>query len=221
MNEKVANGRLTAESCQSLKDLRDEREVLITVPGARWHIDATKWKQRRFASDMLVKLLAIFRLVSPKPLLQLVLYLLLFSTAAVPRARKAVEKKSENYRPEIPKGFTPKERIAYNSIVHCIQRRYKSDAQETFEKYDKDNDGIASVGEILRFFEDCQLEPYFRRKRWVERAIGKLDKDQDGKLSVYDLHQATIETAPISFKLTEACYDKECVARTGPRNRRL
>ena len=179
---------------------------------------ATKRKQRLFAPDMPVKSLAVFRIVSPKPLLRIVFYLVLFSTAAVPGA---VEEKSETYRPEVSKGFTPKEKIAYNTIVGCIQRRYKSDAQETFEKYDKDNDGIASVGEILRFFEDCQLEPYFRRKRWVERAIGKLDKDQDGKLSVYDLHQATIETAPISFKLTEACYDKECVARTGPRNRRL
>ena len=168
--------------------------------------------------DMPVKSLAVFCIRSPKHLLQFISYLLLVSTVAVPQA---IEGKRETYRPEVSKGFTPKEKVAYDTIVACVQRRYKSDAQETFEKYDKDNDGIASVGEILRFFEDCELEPYYRRKRWVERAIGKLDKDSDGKLSVYDLHQATLETAPLSFKLTEACYDKECVARTGPRNRRL
>ena len=102
---------------------------------------------------MPVKSLAVFRIVSPKPLLQLVLYLLLFSTAAVPKGQ--LRKEAKLIDQKVSKGFTPKEKIAYNTIVGCIQRRYKSDAQETFEKYDKDNDGIASVGEILRFFEDC------------------------------------------------------------------
>ena len=99
--------------------------------------------------------------------------------------------------------------------------RYKSDAQETFEKYDNNNNGVANIGEIIKFFKDCKLDSYYTRKRWVQRIINKLDQNQDGDLTIYELHQITLKTAPLTFKLTEACYDKECVARTGPRNKRI
>ena len=47
------------------------------------------------------------------------------------------------YRPEVSRGLTPKEKIAYESVVTCIRVKYKGDAQETFEKYDNNKTGIA------------------------------------------------------------------------------
>ena len=129
--------------------------------------------------------------------------------------------KNTVYRPQVSPGLTPKESIAYKAIVGCIQEKYNSDAQEAFEKYDNNNNGVANTGEILKLFEDCELDSYFRRKRWVQRIINKLDQNQDGDLTIYELHQITLNIAPLTFKLTEACYDKECVARTGPRNKRI
>lgn len=125
------------------------------------------------------------------------------------------------YRPEVSRGFTPKEKIAYESVVTCIRVKYKGDAQETFEKYDNNNNGVANIGEIIHFLKDCKLDSYYTRKRWVERIINKLDQNKDGDLTIYELHQITLKTSPLTFKLTEACYDKECVARTGPRNKRI
>ena len=81
--------------------------------------------------------------------------------------------------------------------------------------------GVANIGEIIHFLKDCKLDSYYTRKRWVERIINKLDQNKDGDLTIYELHQITLKTSPLTFKLTEACYDKECVARTGPRNKRI
>ena len=69
---------------------------------------ATKRKQRRFAPDMPVKSLAVFRIVSPKPLLQLVFYLVLFSTAAVPGA---VEERAKLIGPKYRKGLRRKRKL--------------------------------------------------------------------------------------------------------------
>lgn len=121
--------------------------------------------------------------------------------------------------PVVRKGLTPKEKVALEHVVSYIKNEFKGDAQKAFEKFDGSKDGIADETEIRALFQESGLGDYFKRKSWIKRVADKLDLDKDGKLTVQELHGASSTVAPIQFKLTEACYDAQCIARTGPRTK--
>ena len=118
--------------------------------------------------------------------------------------------------------ITPKEKIALEAIYKLIRERYEGDIQKTFDTFDKNNNGIADFPEVPTLLTASQLDKYFLRKKWINRILKKLDLDKDKAVTVYELQEIGKSYTPFSFKLTEACYDEQCVARSGsPTKHRL
>ena len=125
---------------------------------------------------------------------------------------------------ELPKAaaITPKEKIALETVYDLIREKYQGDNQKTFDTFDRNNNGIADFAEVHTLLTTSQLDQYFLRKKWIRSVLKKLDLDKDEKVTVYELQQIGKPHTPFNFKLTEACYDEQCIARSGiPTKHRL
>ena len=96
--------------------------------------------------------------------------------------RRAAAGEDQSLRPPIVTDVNEDIDELKTKIAALVRDSYGGDYRKAFAHYDEDQDGI-SAEELKQLLEDADVGNLFTRSSWVAGIIGRVDANQDGRVS--------------------------------------